>query len=281
MVFVKNRQIIDSFAIANEIIHSWKSDSREGLVVKLDFEKAYDNVDHSFLDFVMELMGFGQQWRKWMFSCVSLTSLSVLVNGSLTEQYCIERGLRQNDPLSLFLFIMVVEALNCLIRKATELNFLRGIVFGSNETSALIRRRLKFLLSSLANGLKFNVISSVRGKPGPAGIGGVLRNSEGKILYLFSSYVGIEESNKTEILALHRAYELCASKDSLVGREIVFASHSKTDISWVSNFNSTGGCKHVKLIYDILSFLHYSGRSVVVYNHKSTNTLADELAKAD
>ncbi|KAK2658269.1 hypothetical protein Ddye_004802 [Dipteronia dyeriana] len=56
--FVKNRQIIDIFMIADEIIHKWKKESEGGLVVKLDFEKAYDSVDHRFLDSVMEGIGF-------------------------------------------------------------------------------------------------------------------------------------------------------------------------------------------------------------------------------
>ncbi|KAK3227948.1 hypothetical protein Dsin_007810 [Dipteronia sinensis] len=59
MAFVKDRQILDSFVIAEEIIHSWRNDKTRGLLVKLDFEKAYDSVDHSFLDSIMEQMGFG------------------------------------------------------------------------------------------------------------------------------------------------------------------------------------------------------------------------------
>ncbi|KAK3206771.1 hypothetical protein Dsin_020817 [Dipteronia sinensis] len=47
MAFVKDRQILDSFVVAEEIIHSWKNDKVGGLLVKLDFEKAYDSVDHS------------------------------------------------------------------------------------------------------------------------------------------------------------------------------------------------------------------------------------------
>lgn len=57
--FVENRQIIDSFVKANEIIHKWKYDQNGGLMVKLDFEKAYDSIDFSFLDNCKEQMGFG------------------------------------------------------------------------------------------------------------------------------------------------------------------------------------------------------------------------------
>ena len=132
----------------------------------------------------------------------------------------------------------------------------------------------------MADGLKFNVDGSARGKPGPAGIGGVLRISDGKILCLFSTYVGIKDSNTAEILALHRACDLCSSNASLKGRDVVFASDSKTEVSWVNNTSSIGSFKHVNLIYEIRSFLYYSGTLVVVHNHRSTHSLADVLAKA-
>ncbi|KAK3219402.1 hypothetical protein Dsin_013372 [Dipteronia sinensis] len=67
-----------------EIIHSWKKDNEGGLLVKLDFEKAYNYVDHSFLDSVLEDMGFGSKWRNWVKCCISTPAMSVLVNGSLT-----------------------------------------------------------------------------------------------------------------------------------------------------------------------------------------------------
>ncbi|KAK2640312.1 hypothetical protein Ddye_028107 [Dipteronia dyeriana] len=61
--FVRNRQIIDSFMVAEEIIQSWKKDKEDGLIIKLDFEKAYDNVDHAILDSMIKDMGFGERWR--------------------------------------------------------------------------------------------------------------------------------------------------------------------------------------------------------------------------
>ncbi|KAK3228762.1 hypothetical protein Dsin_000643 [Dipteronia sinensis] len=48
MAFVHNRQILDSFVIAEDIIHHWKKNKDGGLLVKLDFEKAYDSLDHGF-----------------------------------------------------------------------------------------------------------------------------------------------------------------------------------------------------------------------------------------
>ena len=85
MAFVKGRNILDGFIIAEEIIHHWKKGKEGGLIVKLDFEKAYDSVDHTFLDDLLRDMGFGSKWRLWMRYCISTPLLSVLVNGSPTR----------------------------------------------------------------------------------------------------------------------------------------------------------------------------------------------------
>ena len=104
--------------MAEEIIHSWRNHKVGGPLVKLDFEKAYDFVDHSFLDAILEDMDFGNKWRSLISSCISTLLLSVLVNGSPTEEFALERGLRQRDLLSPFLFNLVVESLSCYLKRA-------------------------------------------------------------------------------------------------------------------------------------------------------------------
>ncbi|KAK2639890.1 hypothetical protein Ddye_027685 [Dipteronia dyeriana] len=79
MVFVDNRQILDSFLVAEEIVHKWRRDKEGRLLVKLNFEKAYDSVDHSFLDNMLEAMGFGLKWRSWIRCCIESPTLSVLL----------------------------------------------------------------------------------------------------------------------------------------------------------------------------------------------------------
>ena len=79
--FVMGRQILDASLIANEVIDSWKKEGKKGLICKLDIEKAYDSVNWQFLMRVMEKMGFGTKWMEWIWSCISTTKFSVLVNG--------------------------------------------------------------------------------------------------------------------------------------------------------------------------------------------------------
>jgi len=100
--FVKERQILDGILIANEVVDEAKKSNRELMLFKFDFEKAYDSMDWRYLDTVMNKMAFPLLWRKWIKECVSTTTASILVNGIPTDEFPLQRGLRQRDPLSPF-----------------------------------------------------------------------------------------------------------------------------------------------------------------------------------
>ena len=78
--FLEGRQILDAVLITNEVMDEKSWSGEEGVVFKIDFEKAYDHVDWGFLDHVLERKGFSTKWRSWMRGCLSSTSFAVLVN---------------------------------------------------------------------------------------------------------------------------------------------------------------------------------------------------------
>lgn len=80
----------------------------------------------NYLNFVMVKMGFSEKWRLWMSECWSSASVSVLLNGSPTEEFCMGKGLRQGDPLSPFLFLIAAEGLSVMFSKAVELGLFKG-----------------------------------------------------------------------------------------------------------------------------------------------------------
>ena len=124
--FVKDRQILDAVLIANELVDSTLRRKKQGMVCKLDIEKAYDSISWEFLNQVMGRMGFGSRWLSWIKWCISTASFSVLINGSPTGFFPSSKGLRQGDPLSPYLFVIGMEALSCLINRAVEGNYLSG-----------------------------------------------------------------------------------------------------------------------------------------------------------
>ena len=122
--FVEGRQIMDTVLIANEAIDPILKSNRGAILCKLDIEKAYDHVDWSFLLVVLGKMGFGGKWCRWIKLCLSIVSFSVLVNGNSTGLFQGSRGLRQGDPLSPYLFVIVMEAFSCLMKIAIVGDFL-------------------------------------------------------------------------------------------------------------------------------------------------------------
>ncbi|RVX10542.1 LINE-1 retrotransposable element ORF2 protein [Vitis vinifera] len=124
--FVMGRQILDASLIANEVIDAWQKREERGLICKLDIEKAYDSLNWQFFMKVMRKMGFGSKWLGWMWSCISTAKFSVLVNGVSAGFFPSSKGLRQGDPLSPYLFVMGMEVLSNLIRRAVEGGFLSG-----------------------------------------------------------------------------------------------------------------------------------------------------------
>ncbi|GAU14707.1 hypothetical protein TSUD_203560 [Trifolium subterraneum] len=130
--FVRDRQILDGILIANEVVDEARRTKKELLLFKVDFEKAYDSVDWGYLDVVMGRMGFPTLWRKWIKECVCTATASVLVNGRPIDEFPLERGLRQRDPLSPFLFLLAAEGLHVLMEAMEAQNLFVGYRVGNS-----------------------------------------------------------------------------------------------------------------------------------------------------
>ncbi|GAU25702.1 hypothetical protein TSUD_216310 [Trifolium subterraneum] len=126
----KGRSILDNAMTTIQIIHHMKSKTRGkkgDVALKLDISKAYDRIDWEFLRDMMSKMGFSQQWIDWIMLCVEIVDYSVIVNGHKVGPVVPDRGLRQGDPLSPYLFIICAEGLSALIRQAEARKGLHGI----------------------------------------------------------------------------------------------------------------------------------------------------------
>ncbi|XP_016204928.1 uncharacterized protein LOC107645423 [Arachis ipaensis] len=82
-------------------------------------------------------MGFGRRWRGWVMECISTCSMSVLVNGSPFKPFKMERGLRQGDPLSPFLFVLAVDVLHRMIGEAVRNSRISPLLVGRDHIELL------------------------------------------------------------------------------------------------------------------------------------------------
>ena len=87
-----------------------------------------------FLDHVLEKKGFSPKWRNWMRGCLSSVSYAILVNGNAKGWVKASKGLRQGDPLSPFLIIIVADVLSRMMLRAEKRSLLEGFRVGRNGT---------------------------------------------------------------------------------------------------------------------------------------------------
>ena len=131
--FVEGRQITNASPIANELIDHWQKPKEKGVIFKLDIEKAFDNINCQYLMKIMRRMGFGPKWTRWIWQCISIARFLVLVNGVPTGFFPSSKGLRQGDALSSYLFIMGMEVLSILLRRAMTSGFISGCSIKGRE----------------------------------------------------------------------------------------------------------------------------------------------------
>ena len=122
-VFLSERLITDNVLVAFEVMH-YLEHKRDGkdcyMAVKLDMSKAYNRVKWGFIEKVMERMGFHERWIALVMHCISTISYSILMNGVAYGSIIPTRGLRQGDPLSLYLFLLCADGLSSLINNAAR-----------------------------------------------------------------------------------------------------------------------------------------------------------------
>lgn len=128
--FVAERAITDNILITHEMLHYLKTSQAEkkcSMAVKTDMSKAYDRVEWDFIEMVMKRMGFHQHWIKLVMECIKTVTYSYLINDSVYGAVKPNRGIRQGDPLSPYMFILCGEVLSGLCKAAEMEGNLKGL----------------------------------------------------------------------------------------------------------------------------------------------------------
>ena len=105
--------------------------NKEGFLVTMDIEKAFDSLDHTFLISVLKKFGFGNNFVNWIETLISKQESCVINGGNTTQYFHLERGARQGDPISVYIFILALEVLSFWLEtiKASKVSVFLMIFF--------------------------------------------------------------------------------------------------------------------------------------------------------
>ncbi|CAH1432193.1 unnamed protein product [Lactuca virosa] len=121
--FIPGRAITDNILLSQELMRGYTcKHGSPRCALKVDIQKAYDTVNWSFLEQILWGFGFHHRMIQWIIKCVSTTSFSISINGENKGYFMGQRGLRQGDPMSPYLFTLIMEVFNLMIKRRIQQN---------------------------------------------------------------------------------------------------------------------------------------------------------------
>ena len=123
--FIKGRYIGENIRMVYDALFYAKLQRKPGLLLLIDFEKAFDSISWNLLQVALNKFNFGPSIQKWIYLFYNNIQSCVLQNGFLSSFFPNSRGCRQGDPLSPCLFTLAVEILAIMIRNNTKIKGLR------------------------------------------------------------------------------------------------------------------------------------------------------------
>ena len=128
--FMSGRYIGENIRLMYDLLNFTEENKIPGMFLLIDFEKSFDSVSHTFLKYVLNYFNFGPSIQRWINVFYNRATSSVLVNGFLSESFFIERGCRQGDGLSPYLFLLCAEVLGKMIRQNKNI---KGVLIADKE----------------------------------------------------------------------------------------------------------------------------------------------------
>ena len=293
--FLKGRNISDGLRTILDVMDETSLSNKHGLLVTIDFEKAFDSLSWDFLFQALRKYNFGTDLLKWVRLCYTDISSCVINYKRSSPYFKVKRGVRQGDPLSPYLFILVVEIMSIGIRNNKEI---RGLKYNKNEikiisyaddTTALLQDETdaKKLITFLK---KFERISGLKmNKNKTEGLWlGTDKDSQNKPLGIkwpkIVKVLGIhlcydknemEEKNfKEKIAKMKRNLNLWKQRDlTIYGKILLLKTFALSQLTYISNiFHTPDNFIHEieELMYNFLwnGKSHKVKKNVIIQNYE-------------
>jgi hypothetical protein len=208
--FIKYRCIQDNFLSVRNLARAYHRKKVPALLLKMDISRAFDSVSWEYLLELLQRRGFPARWRNWLALLLSSSSSSVRLNGVRGPWIKHQRGLRQGNPLSPYLFILVIDTLQFILQRATteglitplrdRMSRLRLSLYADDDVVFLnpVKADVDMLKAIMewfgdANGLKINVSKSTVApiRCSQVDLDEILQNFGGPRVSLPISYLGL------------------------------------------------------------------------------------------
>jgi len=128
--FIKGRYIGENIRLISDLMEQTKKDQTIGILLSLDFRKAFDTLEWPLMHYALEIFNFGPNLRRWVNVFYTDVESAILYNGFSTNWIKPSTGVRQGCPLSPFLFILTAELMSSKIRQSENV---KGITLCNNE----------------------------------------------------------------------------------------------------------------------------------------------------
>lgn len=128
--FISGRFIGENIRLLYDILFESKQHNIPGLILSVDFEKAFDTVSWKFILKTFDYFNFGESIKKWICLFQNGAETSIVQNGFISDFFYLKRGCRQGDPISPYLFLLCAEILGKMIRQDRDI---KGIIINNKE----------------------------------------------------------------------------------------------------------------------------------------------------
>nr|GEY09755.1 RNA-directed DNA polymerase, eukaryota, reverse transcriptase zinc-binding domain protein [Tanacetum cinerariifolium] len=247
--FVPNRHIQDNILLSQELLKGYeRMDGPNRVAMKINIQKAYDTDNWQFLESNLREFGFHEKMVGWIVKCVTTASFSICVNGERFGYFKGGRGLRQDDPMSPYLFTLMIEVLTLIVKDKVEKNknFSKStIIFGSmaDEDKQSILKSVPFKVESLLDSNK--ILKSFLWNQGENSKGKAKLRNEVRSYFVMKIGNGVKENvvydNWSTIGILqsfisHRDTYDARLNANMVVKDLIFNGVCKWPNEWIAKY---------------------------------------------